>query len=213
MGDGISAPVCTIVAGPNGSGKSTLIPYLSPPGEMVNADEIARLLNPDHPEAASLPAGRAVLARLGELIEQRQSFCWETTLSSQQGLHLMAKAGQAGFQTNLVFVLLEDPALNIARVRSRVAAGGHDIPRDAILRRYEKAFDRLPLAIRLTGSFIMFDNTHPSSLKTLYRIDGRVVQINQLDETRNLHSRLAHAIAAGLGWSTHAVFSSARHGR
>ena len=175
MEESIAAPVCTVVAGPNGSGKSTLIPYLNPPGELVNADEIARLIDPDHPEAASVSAGRAVLGRLDELIEQRQSFHWETTLSSQQGLHLMARARQAGFETNLVFVVLDDPALNLARVRSRVAAGGHDIPQNAILRRYEKAFALLPSAIGLADSFIIYDNTHPTNLRALFRVDGRLV--------------------------------------
>lgn len=75
-------PICTIFAGPNGAGKSTIIQELAPPGEVVNADDYARRINPANAQAASAAAGRQVLLRLSELIRERQSFNYETTLSS-----------------------------------------------------------------------------------------------------------------------------------
>ena len=36
----------------------------------------------------------------------------------------------------LIFLWLDDPRLAIQRVAKRVAAGGHDIPREVIIRRY-----------------------------------------------------------------------------
>lgn len=203
-------PVCTVFGGANGSGKSTLIRSMAPPGELVNADEIARLLDRAHPESASLAAGRMVLERLDELIAERQSFHWETTLSSHQALRHMVKARDAGFQTNLVFVVLESVALNIARVRSRVANGGHDIPEASIKRRYDNAFERLPKAIQLSDGVIVYDNTYKNDLKTLYRIEGGVPQYNMLDEARMLHVRIAEALAAALGCSADEVFKAAR---
>jgi predicted ABC-type ATPase len=210
MGNEPPRPVCTIFGGANGSGKSTLIQSMAPPGELVNADEIARLIDRARPENASLAAGRMVLERLDELIAERQSFHWETTLSSHQALHYMAKARMAGFQTNLVFVVLENVALNIARVRSRVANGGHDIPEESIKRRYERAFERLPKAIQLSDAVIVYDNTHRNDLRTLYRVEGGTPQYNALDEARMFHARIAKALAAALGRSTKEVFRSAR---
>ena len=151
-----------------------------------------------------------VLERLDELIAERQSFHWETTMSSHQALHLLAKAAKAGFQTNLVFVVLENVALNIARVRSRVENGGHDIPEASIKRRYEKAFDRLPMAVRLSDAVIVYDNTHKNDLKTLYRLDGGVPQFNALDEARVVHVRIAKALAAALNRSADEVFKAVR---
>jgi len=91
MTDAEFAPICTVLAGPNGSGKSSAARnWLNVPGEIVNADVIARLIKPEQPEAASRAAGRAVLKRLDELVEQRQNFNFETTLSSQQALRTLA---------------------------------------------------------------------------------------------------------------------------
>jgi len=205
-----TTPICTVFGGANGSGKSTLIRNMAPPGELVNADEIARLIDRVRPENASLAAGRMVLERLDELIAARQSFHWETTLSSHQALHHMAKARRGGFQTNLVFVVLENVTLNIARVRSRVANGGHDIPEESIKRRYEKAFDRLPKAVQLSDAVIVYDNTHKNDLKTLYRLDGGVPRFNALVEARMVHVRIAEALAAALNCSADDVFRAAR---
>lgn len=210
MIESVVAPLCTVFGGANGSGKSTIIRSMAPPGELVNADEIARLINPRFPESVSIAAGRRVLERLDELVAGQQSFHWETTLSSHQALHYMSKARAAGFQINLVFVLLEDPALNLARVQSRVANGGHDIPKETILRRYEKSFDRLPDAVRTSDVVIIYDNTHLNDIKTLYRLEGGVPQINGLDEARMLHVRIAEALATGLNCSANSIFSAAK---
>jgi predicted ABC-type ATPase len=124
------AALCTILGGPNGSGKSSLYRALAPPGEFVNADMIARHLNPADPASASLLAGRTVLRRLSALIGQRRDFVWETTLSSNQALALMRRAYTAGYEIGLVFVVLARAELNVDRVAQRVSQGGHHIPED-----------------------------------------------------------------------------------
>ena len=122
--------VCTILGGPNGSGKSSIYRALSPPGEFLNADLIARRLNPDDPESASLPVGREVLRRLSELVSQRPDFVYETTLSSNQALKLMRRAVEADYEVGLVFVTLASADLNVKRIAQRVSQGGHHIPDD-----------------------------------------------------------------------------------
>lgn len=190
-------PICTVIAGPNGSGKSTVSRDLNPPGEMVNADDFARRINPHRPEVASTAAGRQVLLRLNELIEQRQNFSYETTLSSNQALGMMRKAREAGFRVELAFVLLRSADLNIARVKQRVALGGHDIPTSTILRRYDKAFENLPRAMSIAHQVIFYDNTE-MQLKTLLRIDGKRVEYNSLGTSGPLDLRLAVIVSKAL---------------
>jgi predicted ABC-type ATPase len=141
------SPVCTIIGGPNGSGKSTIYGRLAPPGRFLNADVIARGINPGRPEAAFISAGRQTLAELARVIGARETFVYETTLSSRQSAKLMLAAKQAGYEVGLVFVILNSADLNVERVAERVARGGHDIPEDVIRRRYETAIRRLPQAI------------------------------------------------------------------
>lgn len=117
-------PACTIIGGPNGSGKSTIFDHLDLPGRFVNADIIARGLNPQRPEAASFRAGRRTLAELARLIEARENFIYETSLSSHQSIDLMRAAGADGYEVGLVFVTLNNADLNVQRVAERVAKGG-----------------------------------------------------------------------------------------
>ena len=79
-------PVCTILAGPNGSGKSTVYRELDVPGPFINADVLARKLNPLNPEQAAIAAGRLVLAELDRAIRANEDFVYETTLSSHQSI-------------------------------------------------------------------------------------------------------------------------------
>lgn len=80
----MSQPTCIILSGPNGSGKSSAYAKLQLDGAWVNADEIAKQLTGSRDgRAAAMAAGRAALMKIREMIETRQSFVFETTLSSQ----------------------------------------------------------------------------------------------------------------------------------
>jgi len=199
-------PVCTVFAGPNGAGKSTAFSQIGPPGEFVNADEIARRLDPLHPEAASLQAGRVVLTRVPELIAQGADFTFETTLSSHQSLAAMGRARQSGYRVELVFIGLRSPALHLARVEQRVAQGGHDIPDDIILRRYDRAFDNLPAGLKLAHSTAIFDNTE-RELHPLARIDAGAIEFTMLKRGNALHVRIAAALADAFGLSDASIFA------
>ena len=75
-----------IIAGPNGAGKTTLsytiLPEIFDCDEFVNADEIAKGISPLNPEKAQIRAGRLMLQRIRELLNQEESFAFETTLST-----------------------------------------------------------------------------------------------------------------------------------
>jgi predicted ABC-type ATPase len=175
----------------------------------VNADVIARRLNPADPGRASLPAGRAVLHRLRALIGRRGDFVWETTLSSSQALALMRRARAAGYEIGLVFVVLARADLNVDRVAQRVSQGGHHIPEDIVRRRYEAAFEKLADAIPLAHATAIFDNTERVPA-LLLRIAGDVIEENRLDEAQPLHARIGKAVAEARKVSTETVFRPGR---
>ena len=64
-----------------------------------------------------------------------------------------------GYRTYLYYIATEDPAINIARVRSRVHLGGHDVPEDKIVSRYARSLDLLLEAVRLSNRAYLFDNS------------------------------------------------------
>ncbi len=94
-----------------------------------------------------------------KLIEARVSFTFETVMSSDDKIKVLKTARQAGFRTYLYFISTQDPDINVARVKHRVASGGHDVPEAKIRSRYVKSLDNLFEAIRNTDRAFMFDNS------------------------------------------------------
>lgn len=129
-----------IIAGCNGAGKTTasytILPEILNCNEFVNADEIAKGLSPFQPEKVGIEAGRLMLSRINTLIEKGEDFAFETTLSTKSYKNLVLKAHKLDYHVTLLFFYLQTPELAIERVRKRVNEGGHNIPKDVILRRY-----------------------------------------------------------------------------
>lgn len=94
-----------------------------------------------------------------KLLQAKVSFTFETVMSSPDKVEFMRKAQQAGFRTYLYYVATEDPEINIARVRHRVATGGHAVPDDKIINRYQRSLDLLIDAVLLADRAYIFDNS------------------------------------------------------
>ncbi|WP_145950043.1 zeta toxin family protein [Paenibacillus sp. Y412MC10] len=155
-------------AGTNGAGKSELtniLKHQSPETEIIDADAIARQLNPKDPAKANIEAGRETLRRVNVCIEQGKDFSIETTLGGGNALRQMEKAKQAGFHVNLYYVGLESPELHIDRVAQWVSKGGHHIREADIRRRYHTSLRNLPKAMKLADHSFMFDNTEVYKIK------------------------------------------------
>ncbi len=156
-------PQLWVFAGPNGAGKSTLVArfHVADRMTLVNPDTIARQLKPDHrgDTATMLKAGRIAALQRRALIQAAQNFAMETTLTGHSELRVMADAQAAGYKITLVYVGLADALTSLARVRERVARGGHDIPAPIILRRYAKSLANLPAAIEIADRIFILDNT------------------------------------------------------
>lgn len=109
--------------------------------EFVNADEIARGLSPFNPESMAIEAGRLMLQRINELLKNQQNFSIETTLATRSYTRLVHRAQEQGYKVNLIYFWLSSPDLAIQRVAQRVRNGGHDIPKEVVLRRYQAGID------------------------------------------------------------------------
>ncbi len=166
-------PVLTVIAGPNGSGKSTLIEYLMRQGvdfgTYINADDIAReqkLVG----DAGALKAQQMAAELREECLRSGNGFSFETVMSHDSKVQFMQNASAAGFATQLFFVATGDPNLNVGRVRTRVASGGHDVPTDRIIARYHRTIALLPSAILASDSAVIFDNSVASGADETMRL-------------------------------------------
>ena len=153
-----------IISGPNGAGKTTasytVLPRILQCKEFVNADEIARGLSPFNPESVAIEAGRLMLKRIGELLMRNESFSIETTLSTRSYFRLVEKAHSQGYDVTLLYFWLKSPQQAIERVAERVAKGGHDIPKDIIVRRYWEGLDNLfKIYMPIVDTWILVNNS------------------------------------------------------
>lgn len=153
-----------IIAGPNGAGKTTasytILPDIFDCNEFVNADEIAKGISPFNPEKVGVKAGRIMLQRINELLENKESFAFETTLSTKSYVGLIKKARQLNYEVILLFLALDSQELALKRVKTRVKEGGHNIPEEVIRRRFEKGLHNLfNLYIPIVDKWLLIDNS------------------------------------------------------
>ena len=133
-------PRLFIISGCNGSGKTTasysVLPEMLECSQYVNSDEFAKSLAPFDPDSASVRAGRFMLMRISNHIDRKEDFCIESTLATRSLLRMVREAKENGYTVTLIYLWLNSPEMAIARVKDRVASGGHNTPEPIIRRRY-----------------------------------------------------------------------------
>ncbi len=119
-----------------------------------------------------------------KFLEARQTFTFETVMSSSDKIALLKKAQSLGFRTYLYYVSTEDPQINIARVANRVRLGGHDVPTDKIISRYHKSLDLLFDAIKYSNRAYIFDNSGDSKrwIAEITEAINLNIQVDELPE-------------------------------
>jgi predicted ABC-type ATPase len=153
-----------IIAGPNGSGKTTfaklfLPDYVNCPN-FVNADLIAQGLAPFEPRAAAIKAGKLVLQQIHEYANRGVDFAFETTLSGKSYVSFLTELKSKGYARHLFFLWIPSPELAIARIKDRVAEGGHNVPAEDVRRRFARGVANFfNLYEPLLDSWMLFDNS------------------------------------------------------
>ena len=159
MGNKNRKPIVLVFAGPNGSGKTTVTRRLPVHGTYVNADDLKAEYGLTDLEAAIQAENLRNM-----LLESGRDFSFETVMSTNRNLLLLKKAKKAGYEVQCIYVLTCNENINVSRVRSRYASGGHDVPEDKIRTRYHKALTLLPELTDVCDKMLVFDNSDKPSL-------------------------------------------------
>lgn len=156
-----------VFAGPNGSGKSSLteqvrsdprVPF-PPADHYINPDVIARELPPGNPVDVAKQASAEAERRRKLFLSRGESFAFETVLPHPSRLSPLLEAKERDYNIGLHFVGTDSPEINAGRVGIRVAEGGHDVPRDRIPDRYDRAMRLLPRATEIANLSYIYDNS------------------------------------------------------
>ena len=154
-----------VLAGVNGAGKSSIggAMFAIAGREFFNPDVAAREALEESPEMTQEEANAWAWEEGRRLLEMSilttQDFTFETTLGGNTMTRLLEQATTAGIEVRIWYVGLESVELHIARVRSRVAKGGHDIPEEKIRERYDRSRWNLLGLLPKLAELKLFDNT------------------------------------------------------
>lgn len=154
-----------VIAGVNGAGKSSIAgqAFRQSGSDYYNPDEAARRFLAANQSLSQAEANSAAwhegVRLLKRAIDERLDFAIETTLGASTIPRLLRQAANSGFDIYVWYVGLESPDLHVARVKSRVARGGHDISEEDIRRRYEHSRLNLIDLLPVLRALRVFDNS------------------------------------------------------
>jgi len=151
-----------VLAGGNGAGKTTFYNlFLAPKGiKLVNADIIAKAINPENPEKFSYAAANVAEQIREKLLQQGVSFCFETVFSHVSKIDFVANAKAQGYEIILVYIHLDTSELNEARVYQRITEGGHNVPVDKIHSRIPRTMQHIGAVLPLVNEARLLDNSY-----------------------------------------------------
>ncbi|MCC5840235.1 MAG: zeta toxin family protein [Opitutales bacterium] len=158
-------PVLYVLAGVNGAGKSSIGEGIfNAEGSVVfNPDTIAARIRSIHPDiSASLANAHAWQigkALLEQAMADGKDYRFETTLGGNTIPQLLREAVRGGHLLNVWFCGLDSPERHIARVRARVARGGHAIPEEKIRERWDGSRKNLIRLLPLIHHLRLYDNS------------------------------------------------------
>ncbi len=118
-------------------------------------------------------------AILSEFIRQKllltdNTFSTETVMSDPSKIELIKTAKAKGFKVYLYYITTEDVIINIERVKSRVLSGGHTVPKEKIIKRYEKSLELLYDAVKFSDKVFLVDSTELPSRLVAEVSEGKV---------------------------------------
>ena len=99
-------------------------------------------------------------AELDRLARARVDFAFETTLSGLIYLHRLKRWKATRYRIEITYLRLSSAGLALRRIAARVRQGGHNVPRDDVLRRFTRSWTNFHQFYRpLANAWAVYDNS------------------------------------------------------
>lgn len=158
-------PRLFVLAGTNGAGKSSIggATIRAHGANYFNPDEASASIRRNQPHLSTTQANSAAWHEGKRLLEhalaKRLDYNFETTLGGNSFARLLKQAAEAGFEVRIWYVGLASPEHHLARVKARVAKGGHAIAETDIRRRFDHSRQQLVALLPHLAELRLYDNT------------------------------------------------------
>lgn len=147
----------TLIAGVNGTGKSSLRGVLEGQGiilgRIIDADLIAKENN-----LGILQAGKEAIKQINDCLNINVSFTQETTLAGNRIEKTLKQVRKQGYDVVMYYIGLNSSQESINRIKNRVLKGGHNIPTDDVLRRFNNRIEAIKRVLPYCDEVIFYDN-------------------------------------------------------
>lgn len=162
----------TVIGGVDGAGKSSLTGVLkaerSDLGKIIDVDKLAAQYG------GFIEGGKKAVQLQQQYIAKGISFTQETTLSGQRPLRMIREAKEAGYHVRLFYIGISTAQEALKRIENRVAKGGHNIPEQHVLRRFEERCAALAKVLNYVDEAVLYDNENGFVVVAEYR-NGEIV--------------------------------------
>jgi predicted ABC-type ATPase len=117
-----------------------------------------------------------LIHRIRRFVLAGESFALETTCSGKSYIPFLRDCRDGGWTIKLLYFWLPSPEASLRRVANRVAHGGHDIPAEAIYRRFRSGLrNMVDLYLPLADEAEIYDNSDRSRVLIAERRRGEDV--------------------------------------
>jgi predicted ABC-type ATPase len=158
-------PVLIVIAGPNGSGKTSTTRLVvkhewAEKCVYINPDEIAQSKFGNWNDANAVHQAVKYCEEWRErLLKEHKDFIFETVLSSEEKVDFLKRAKEEDYFIRMFFICTQNPTINAARIAKRVMEGGHDVPIQKIISRYQKAVVNAVRVMQFADRVYFYDNS------------------------------------------------------
>jgi len=195
-------PNLYILAGVNGAGKSSVgghvLSMLGLP--WYNPDTFARVLVAEcgmSQQEANIEAWTEGMVQLDEAVRTRTPFAFETTLGGTTVCEKIKAAAQT-HNIRIWYCGLQSPEMHLARVQLRVSQGGHDIPKEKILERWQTSRANLIALLPFLTELSLFDNSAEVAVKQAIK---NPIKIVHLRDGKLLHPKTTAELTQTPDWA------------
>ena len=113
----------------------------------------------------AIEAGKLMIQYINQCVKKSESFAFETTLSGKGYINKIRDWKTKQYEIIIYYLKIPSVEFSIERVKLRVAQGGHNIPEQDIIRRFERSWINFQQIYKsLADSWIVFDTSGSQSV-------------------------------------------------